>query len=122
MEQSDKNITNADKLTSKRERNLAKENGEIQQANINDENEQDLDDPQPSEKYIVQTEDISNTPTEKYLENVGSKVFGYKRGLAFRGTEEVLGSPHNGNFMGALKLLFIREHIEQREFRSKSLI
>ncbi|GFV51530.1 zinc finger MYM-type protein 1 [Trichonephila clavipes] len=41
-----------------------------------------------------------------------------KRGLAFRGTEEVFGSPHNGNFMGALELLaefnpFIHEHIEQ---------
>ncbi|GFV26807.1 zinc finger MYM-type protein 1 [Trichonephila clavipes] len=48
------------------------------------------------------------------------------RGIAFRGTEEVLGS-HNGNFMDALELLaeidpFIREHIEQRELRSKSLI
>ncbi|GFV57613.1 zinc finger MYM-type protein 1 [Trichonephila clavipes] len=40
-------------------------------------------------------------------------------GLAFRGTEEVFGSPHNVNFMGALKLLdefdpFICELIEQR--------
>ncbi|GFW98877.1 zinc finger MYM-type protein 1 [Trichonephila clavipes] len=26
------------------------------------------------------------------------------RGLAFRGTEEVFGSPHNGNSMGALEL------------------
>ncbi|GFW06399.1 hypothetical protein TNCV_2187341, partial [Trichonephila clavipes] len=43
-----------------------------------------------------------------------------------RGTEEVLGSPPSGNFMGAEELLaefdpFIREHIEQREFRPKSL-
>ncbi|GFX55413.1 zinc finger MYM-type protein 1 [Trichonephila clavipes] len=49
------------------------------------------------------------------------------RGLAFRGTEEGFGSPHNGNFMGALELLaefdpFIREHIEQRALRPKSLI
>ncbi|GFT63875.1 zinc finger MYM-type protein 1 [Trichonephila clavipes] len=39
-------------------------------------------------------------------------------GLALRGTEEVFGSPHNGNFMGALELLdefdpFICELIEQ---------
>nr|XP_015923711.2 uncharacterized protein LOC107451972 [Parasteatoda tepidariorum] len=27
------------------------------------------------------------------------------RGLAFRGSEEVFGSPHSGNFMGALELL-----------------
>ncbi|GFX01226.1 zinc finger MYM-type protein 1 [Trichonephila clavipes] len=49
------------------------------------------------------------------------------RGLAFSGTEEVFGSPHNGNFMGALELLaeidpFIRKHIEQRELRPKSSI
>lgn len=49
------------------------------------------------------------------------------RGLAFRGSEEVFGSPHNGNFMGALELLaefdpFIREHIEQRELRPNPII
>ncbi|GFT69429.1 hypothetical protein TNCV_1297351 [Trichonephila clavipes] len=54
------------------ERNLAKENGETQQANINDENMQDYDDQQPSEKDIVQPEDTSNVLTEKCLENVGS--------------------------------------------------
>ncbi|GFX82347.1 hypothetical protein TNCV_2870281 [Trichonephila clavipes] len=48
---------------------LAKENGEAQQANINDENMQDYDHKQPSEKDIVQPEDISNAPTEKCLEN-----------------------------------------------------
>ncbi|GFW35669.1 hypothetical protein TNCV_4435201 [Trichonephila clavipes] len=53
-----KNITDAETLT--RERNLAKENGETLQANINDENMQDYDDQQPSEKDIVQPEDISN--------------------------------------------------------------
>ncbi|GFT59266.1 hypothetical protein TNCV_3892091 [Trichonephila clavipes] len=50
MEQSNKNITNADSLASEREMNLAKENGERQQTNVNDENMQDLDDQQPSEK------------------------------------------------------------------------
>ncbi|GFX95730.1 uncharacterized protein TNCV_4886561 [Trichonephila clavipes] len=65
MEQSNKNITNAETLTSERERNVTKENEETQQANINDENMQDYDDQQPSEKDIVQPEDISNAPTEK---------------------------------------------------------
>ncbi|GFV01944.1 hypothetical protein TNCV_4978951 [Trichonephila clavipes] len=50
---SNKNIANADALTSVKERNLAKENGAIQ-ANINDENMQDLDDQHPSEKDVVQ--------------------------------------------------------------------
>ncbi|GFT18545.1 uncharacterized protein TNCV_176491 [Trichonephila clavipes] len=116
-------------------RNLAKENGETQQANTNDENMQDLDDQQPSEKDIVQPEDISKAPTEKCLENVGFEFEKYVdvgswpkslnkqlqeqlrkdtkyyhnvikrviavvkylaiRDLAFRGTEEVLGSPSN---------------------------
>ncbi|GFU58314.1 hypothetical protein TNCV_4389841 [Trichonephila clavipes] len=47
------NIINAEALTSVRERNLVKENGKTQ-ANISDENMQDLDDQQPSEKDIVQ--------------------------------------------------------------------
>ncbi|GFS94179.1 zinc finger MYM-type protein 1 [Trichonephila clavipes] len=28
-------------------------------------------------------------------------------GLAFRGTEEVFGFPHNGNFMGALEICYM---------------
>ncbi|GFW08418.1 uncharacterized protein TNCV_1657321 [Trichonephila clavipes] len=129
MEQSNKNITNPDTLTSERERNLAKENGETQLANINDENIQDYDDQQPSEKDIVQPEDISNAPTEKCLENVGQlqeklrkdteyclnvlkrviSVVKYLaiRGLSIRGTEEICGSPHDGNVMGALELLSV---------------
>lgn len=68
----------------------------------------------------------------EYYHNVLKRViavvkFLSVRGLAFRGSEEVFGSPHNGNFMGALELLaefdpFIREHIEQRELRPKSII
>ncbi|GFW61208.1 uncharacterized protein TNCV_434321 [Trichonephila clavipes] len=77
MEQINKNITNAETLTSERERNIAKENGETQQVNINDENMQDYDDQQPSAKDIVQPEDISNAPTEKCLENVGYKFENY---------------------------------------------
>ncbi|GFS99845.1 zinc finger MYM-type protein 1 [Trichonephila clavipes] len=83
---------------------------------------------QPSEKDIVQSEDISNVQAEKCLENVGFEFEKYVVvGLAFRGTEEGFGSPHNGNFIGALELLaefdpFIREHIEQRALQPKSLI
>ncbi|GFT75733.1 uncharacterized protein TNCV_3125331 [Trichonephila clavipes] len=77
MEQSNKNITNAETLTSERERSLAKENEETLQANINDENMQDYDDQQPSEKYIVQPEDISNASTEKCLESVGYEFENY---------------------------------------------
>ncbi|GFX71147.1 hypothetical protein TNCV_3649121 [Trichonephila clavipes] len=92
MEQSNKNITNADTLTSERERNLAKENGDTQQANINNENMQDYNDQQPSEKGIVQLEDISN-----------ARPKGVRK--CRRGTEEVIGSPHCGNVMDALELL-----------------
>ncbi|GFW10082.1 uncharacterized protein TNCV_4208451 [Trichonephila clavipes] len=73
MEQSNKNITNAETLTSEREKNLAEENGETQQANINDENMQDYDEQQPSEKDIVQPEDISNAQTENCSENIGRR-------------------------------------------------
>ncbi|GFX76225.1 hypothetical protein TNCV_1233631 [Trichonephila clavipes] len=87
---------------------------------------QDLDDQQPSEKDIVQPEDISNVLTEKCLENVEFKKY-VEEGLVLRGTEEVFGSPNNDTFMGALGLLdefdpFICELIEQRELRPKSLI
>ncbi|GFX01216.1 zinc finger MYM-type protein 1 [Trichonephila clavipes] len=134
-EQSNKNITN--------ERNLSKENGETQQANINDENMQDLDNQQPSEKGTVQPEDVSNAPTEKcegrkirsgYLPFRAQVLYRPRRnyrlcgiGVAIRGTEKDFGSPHMGNFMGTLELLaefdpFICEHVEQRELRPNSLI
>ncbi|GFV20695.1 uncharacterized protein TNCV_777401 [Trichonephila clavipes] len=137
MEQSNKNITSADTLISEKDRNLAKENWKTQKANINDENMQNLDYQQPSEKDIVQPEDISNVTAEKCLENIGFELEKYVdedkqlkeqlrkdteyyynvlkrvvaivkylaiRGLAFRGTEDVFGSPHIGYFMGALEL------------------
>ncbi|GBP13144.1 Zinc finger MYM-type protein 1 [Eumeta japonica] len=69
---------------------------------------------------------------KEYYHNVLKRVIAVVkflsiRGLAFRGSEEVFGSPHNGNFMGAMELLaefdpFIREHIEQRELRPKAII
>ncbi|GFX23622.1 uncharacterized protein TNCV_3595641 [Trichonephila clavipes] len=69
MEQSNKNIANTDTLTSERDSNLAKEDGETQQVNINDENMQDIDDQLSSEKYVVQPEDMSHAPTKKCLKN-----------------------------------------------------
>ncbi|GFV00822.1 hypothetical protein TNCV_1386371 [Trichonephila clavipes] len=65
---------------------------------------------------------FQRTSVEKCLENVGSGLEKHClaiRGLAFRGTEEVFGSPHNGSLICALELLaeldpFLREHIEQR--------
>ncbi|GFT62404.1 uncharacterized protein TNCV_4717701 [Trichonephila clavipes] len=83
MEQSNKNKTNAETLTSEGEINLVKENGETQQANISDENMQDYDDQQPSKKDIVQSEDISNAPTEKCLENVGWELLNREIKLKF---------------------------------------
>ena len=38
-------------------------------------------------------------------------MFLSERNLAFRGSEEVLGSPHNGNFLGIFKLLARRDTI-----------
>ncbi|GFV12229.1 zinc finger MYM-type protein 1 [Trichonephila clavipes] len=59
----------------------------------------------------------------EYYHNVLKRVIGVVKylaiiGLAFRGTEEVFGSPHNGNFMDVRELLdefdpFICELIEQ---------
>ncbi|XP_045456065.1 uncharacterized protein LOC123665878 [Melitaea cinxia] len=78
-----------------------------------------------------QLQEQLNKETE-YYHNVLKRVIAVLkflsiRGLALRGSEEVFGSPHNGNFMGALELLaefdpFIREHIEQRELRPNPVI
>ena len=40
-------------------------------------------------------------------------LFLSERNLAFRGSEEVLGSPHNGNFLGIL--FFLRQEVERKE-------
>ena len=46
------------------------------------------------------------------------------RGLAFRGSSELVGSPQNGNFLGILELLaehdtFLAEHIQKRVNKGK---
>jgi hypothetical protein len=49
---------------------------------------------------------------------VAVTTFLCERGLAFRGDNEILGSPHNGNFMGMIELLakfdpFLNTHIDK---------
>ncbi|GFW38228.1 hypothetical protein TNCV_3839561 [Trichonephila clavipes] len=74
-------------LVSERERNLAKENGETQQTNINDENMQNLDDQQNSEKCIVQPEDIKFLETnELILDNCREQLFDNSANISGRYT------------------------------------
>ena len=52
------------------------------------------------------------------------KKFLSSRGLAFRGSSELIGSPQNGNFLGILELLaeydtFLAEHIQKRMNKGK---
>ena len=52
------------------------------------------------------------------------KKFLSSRGLAFRGSSELVGSPQNGNFLGILELLaeydtFLAEHIQKRVNKDK---
>ena len=49
------------------------------------------------------------------------------RGLAFRGSSELVGSPQNGNFLGILELLpeydaFLAEHIQKRVNKCKGYV
>ena len=49
------------------------------------------------------------------------------RGLAFRGSSELVGSPQNGNFLGILELLaeydtFLAEHIQKRVNKGKGYV
>ena len=48
-------------------------------------------------------------------------LFLSERNLAFRGSEEVLGSPHNGNFLGIFELLARRDPI-LKSFKTESRI
>ena len=47
-------------------------------------------------------------------------LFLSERNLAFRGSEEVLGSPHNGNFLGIFELLARRDPILKELHRIKN--
>lgn len=49
------------------------------------------------------------------------------RGLAFRGSDEILGSNHNGNFLGTLELLakfdpFLKEHIDKFGNKGRGMV
>ena len=77
---------------------------------------------------------LKDNRIDKELENVRQKAFSYwsevlkrivavvkflsERGLGYRGDNEFIGCPNNGNFLGCIELLaefdpFIREHIEK---------
>ena len=50
-----------------------------------------------------------------------------ERGLAFRGDNELLGSPHNGNFLGMLEVIskfdpFLAEHISKYGQRGRGIV
>ena len=50
-----------------------------------------------------------------------------ERGLAFRGSNEVIGLPHNGNYLGALELIakfdpFLKEHIDMNANKGRGRI
>ncbi|GFT70536.1 zinc finger MYM-type protein 1 [Trichonephila clavipes] len=110
--------------------NLAKENGETQQTNIHDENIVSLVETRNENKSLDKQLQEQLRKDTKYYHNVLKRVIAVVKyltiiGLAFRGTEEVFGSPHNVNFMGALELLdefdpFICDLIEQRELTSEN--
>ncbi|CAH2301618.1 Hypothetical predicted protein [Pelobates cultripes] len=51
-------------------------------------------------------------------------VFLAERGLAFRGDDQTIGSPHNGNYLGILELLseydaFLAQHIQTKANKGK---
>lgn len=47
-----------------------------------------------------------------------------ERGLAFRGSDQIIGSPHNGNFLGILELIskfdpFLADHLSRYGNKNK---
>ena len=76
-----------------------------------------------SEKQRVDSQLVEEVNSEReywtrVLERIVAVItFIAERGLAFRGDDEVLGSMHNGNYLGILELLakfdpFLQEHIK----------
>ena len=49
------------------------------------------------------------------------------RGLPLRGSDEMIGSPHNGNFLMTVEILaefdpFMREHLEKKAGKGKGYV
>lgn len=59
-----------------------------------------------------------------YLRLVSVITFLAERGLAFRGNDQIIGSPHNGNYLGLLELIsendpFLALHIQTHGNKGK---
>ena len=67
---------------------------------------------------LVQQTETAKAYWRCVLHRIFSVCFLTKRGLPFRGHDEIIGSPHNGNYLGILELLseyddFLAQHIRQ---------
>ncbi|XP_067142196.1 zinc finger MYM-type protein 1-like [Centruroides vittatus] len=70
------------------------------------------------DKELEKQVEVSTQYWRNVLKRVIDVLFLNQRSLAFRGTNETLGSPSNGNFLGMIELLakydpFLKEHIEK---------
>lgn len=79
------------------------------------------------QKLMEQLEE-ETTYWEKVLDRIIEVIkFLAERGLPLRGTDEKLGSPHNGNYLGVLELLakfdpFLQEHLKNHANRGKGSV
>lgn len=69
-------------------------------------------------KLVQQLEEEKRYWREVLRRVVAVIQFLAERGLPFRGDDEILGSPHNGKFLGILELIsqfdpFLSEHIKR---------
>lgn len=80
------------------------------------------------EKSFINTAQIEMSYWKKVLLRVVEVVkFLTSRGLAIRGHDEILGSKHNGNFLGCVELLakfdpFLEEHISRFGNKGKGTV
>lgn len=70
------------------------------------------------EELARQAEDVAKYWREVLRRLISVIIFISERGLAFRGENETLGSPNNGNYLGLLELIseyddFLKNHIKQ---------
>ena len=77
------------------------------------------------DSQLVQQMEEERDYWHKVLQRIVETVwFLAERGLAFRGSDETVGSPHNGNYLGALELVskfdsFLAEHINSHANKGK---